>query len=174
MIETELIILRTTPFQDSSLIFQALSESHGRISVLAKGARKISKKSFPTIGLFRIISAHLTEPKSGELYTLKNADLVQVNDNLALYPDLIDYATTIANFTLSCNFNGLECQLFHHCIKECLTNISKRDTPFSSWTVKLIICHLMEQGLFPEVTLSDSQKHVINHILSEDSNLLKS
>ena len=104
MIDTEVLILKTIPYRDTSLILQALSPSLGKISIYAKGARRISKKSFPSIGLFRVLSATLTEPKEGDLYKLRNCEIVEVNDSIASYPDLVDFATAIGLFSLHESF----------------------------------------------------------------------
>jgi recombinational DNA repair protein (RecF pathway) len=168
MIETDIIILKTFPYQESSIITQALSENFGRISIIAKGARKLNRRTFPNIGLFRVLTAQLTPPKNGDLYTLKNAELKVINDNIAGYPDLVDFASTIANFSLCSNFNGVPCPLYHHSLQECLNNIQSRTLPFAAWTCRLLICHLMEQGLFPEMNFSAEQQKIIQALLDQN------
>ncbi|MCH2205912.1 MAG: recombination protein O N-terminal domain-containing protein [Lentisphaerales bacterium] len=168
MIETDVIVLKTTPYQDSSLILKGLSPDLGRISIYAKGARKISKKSFPSIGLFRVLTTSIIQPKTGDLYKLKNCEAIEINDTIAGYPDLVDFSSAIGQLSLSSNFNGIPCPLYFHAFKECINQLKHRPLPFSAWLCRLITCHLMEQGLFPEMTLSPNQKKIIEALLDKD------
>lgn len=172
MIETEVIILKTTPFQDTSLIVQGLSPELGRISIYAKAARKISKRAFPNIGLFRVLSITVTEPKSGDLYKLHNCEVIEINDSIAGYPDLVDFASAIGLFSLSSSFTNIPCPLYFHIFKECLSNLCDRSLPFSAWICRLVTCHLMEQGLFPDITLSATQQMTIESLLNAEHNSL--
>ena len=45
--ETVCLILRHTPFQESSLIVSGISPDAGRLDFLLKGARGLGKKKFP-------------------------------------------------------------------------------------------------------------------------------
>jgi DNA repair protein RecO len=168
MIDTEIIVLKTSPYGDNSLIIQALSSAIGRISILAKGAKKINRTTFPQIGLFRVLSVSLIEGRSSDLYTLKDSHLIQSNDQLASHPDLLEYISALSNFSLCSNFAGLPCPLFHHALAECLKNLTLKKMPFSAWTCRLIICHLMEQGIFPEMKLNHKQELLINKLLDQD------
>ena len=48
LISTNAIILKTIPYGDSSIIFRIFTENHGKVSVIAKGARRPKKP----LGLF--------------------------------------------------------------------------------------------------------------------------
>ena len=168
MIDTEVLILKTIRFRDTGLILQALSPSLGKISIYAKGARRISKKNFPAIGLFRVLSTTLVEPKGGDLYKLRSCEIVEINDSIAGYPDLVDFATAIGLFSLHESFSNVPCPLYFHTLKECLSQLCNRQLPFSGWICRLLTCHLMEHGLFPELQLNNSQKKTLGALISDN------
>lgn len=172
--DTELIILRTTNYGESSLILNCLSPDLGRISVMAKGAKKISKKNFPEIGLFRVYSVSLTKPPQGEIHTLKSIDLIQQNDRLASTPSLIEFSGSFSQFSLSGSFEQVPCPVYYNYLIDCLQKIEKSSTPINGWICRLIITYLMEQGIFPDVNLSPQQKTIINTILDKNSDNLES
>ena len=49
-------ILHTRPYRDTSLLIDAFTESHGRISLIAKGARGIRGKKSRFRGVVKLIS----------------------------------------------------------------------------------------------------------------------
>ena len=51
--KTRYMILRKTPFRDTSLVVAGISAEHGRLDFVLKGARAIGKKQFPTADVFR-------------------------------------------------------------------------------------------------------------------------
>lgn len=172
--KTELIVLRTINYGDSSLILHCLSPDIGKVSVLAKGAKKLSKKNFPEIGLFRVLSVILSKPKQGDLYTLKSLDMLQQNDRLASTPSLIEFSASFSQFSISGNFEQVPCPVYYHTLIDCLQKIENNKLPINAWISRLIITYLMEQGLFPNIKLSTQQKTIINNLLDKNSENLES
>ena len=172
--DTELIILRTVNYGETSLILHCLSPELGRISVLARGAKKISKKSFPEIGLFRVYSANLGKSANGEMYSLKSIELNQQNDRLASTPSLMEFSGAFSQFSLSSSFEEVPCPVYFYCLVDCLQKIETTPTPINAWICRLLVTYLMEQGLFPDINLTPQQKTIINTLLDKDSNNLES
>jgi recombinational DNA repair protein (RecF pathway) len=173
MFETEIIILRVVNYNEDSLILHCLSPDKGRLDLMAYGARKISKKKFPQIGLFRTLSIFAKEPASGNLNYLTKYDLLSVNDHLALSPTLLEFSAAMANFTLTSSVEGINCPLYYNNLIECFANINSSKLPRSAWTCRLFATFLMEQGLFPEVELSPHQKNTLNSIIHNNSQLIQ-
>ena len=172
--ETELIVLKTVNYGDTSLILHCLSPDHGKLSVMARGAKKLSKKTFPQIGLFRTFNVILSKSKQGELHSLKSIDLIQQNDRLAGTPSLIEFSGSFSKFSLSGNFEQVPCPVYYHTLTDCLQKIETNSLPINAWICRLIITYLMEQGLFPNIKLSEQQKTIINHLLDKNSDNLES
>ena len=173
MIETEVIILKTVNFKETSLILHCLSPDLGKISLMARGARKITKKKFPQIGLFRVLNVEVSPPKEGELYTLAKSDIEIINDHLATSPTLLDFSAAVSQMALKCSHSGSACPVFYNAIIDSLKNIDKSDIPESAWICRIIVSFLMEQGLFPAIDLSPFQKTIINTLLDKDYTLLE-
>ncbi|MCM8538880.1 MAG: DNA repair protein RecO [Lentisphaeraceae bacterium] len=172
--DTELIILRTVNYGETSLILHCLSPDLGRISVMARGAKKLSKKAYPEIGLFRVYSASLSKTAQGDMYNLTSVELQQQNDRLASSPSLIEFSGAFSQFSLSGSFEEVPSPVYYYCLIDCLQKIETNKTPINGWISRLIVTYLMEQGLFPDIQLSQQQKTIINTLLDKNSNNLES
>ncbi len=86
--ESSWILLRKTPFQDSSLIVSGISADYGRIDFLFKGAKNISKRHFPEAGLFREYHILFREAKSADgLAGIISWEPVAFHDKIAELPE---------------------------------------------------------------------------------------
>ena len=63
--QTDYIILRKIPFQESSLVVSGISPDYGRLDFLLKGARSAGGKKFPYAGLFRELQVEFQDNRSG-------------------------------------------------------------------------------------------------------------
>jgi len=168
-LETELIILKTVNYGESSLILNCLSPEIGRLSILAKGAKKISKKNFPQIGLFRTYKVILSPSKQGDMYHLKSLEMLTQNDRLASTPSLLEFSGSISRFSLSGNFENVPCPVFYHALNDCLQKIETNIIPINAWICRLVTTYLMEQGLFPHIKISEQQRTIINKLIDKKS-----
>lgn len=82
------IVLRTVPYRDADLIVTLFTEARGRVSALARSARKSKRRFGSSLRLLTISEMELTR-RGGELWTLGSARM------LTSYADL---ATDIASF----------------------------------------------------------------------------
>lgn len=167
--DTELIILKTVNYGDSSSILNCLSPDVGRIAILARGAKKISRKNFPQIGLFRTYKAILGKPGQGDLFLLNSLDMLSQNDRLASSPSLLEFSGSISRFSLSSNFENVPCPVFYHALTDCLQIIETNSVPINAWICRLITVYLMEQGLFPDINLTKQQKTIISQLIDKSS-----
>ena len=82
--ETVCLVLRHTPYQESSLIVSGISPDAGRLDFLLKGARGLGKKKFPELGLFREVSLKYRPPeRSSTLFSVREIELRTVFDSIA-------------------------------------------------------------------------------------------
>ncbi|MDP8232612.1 MAG: DNA repair protein RecO [Candidatus Zophobacter franzmannii] len=71
------IVLRVTDYSESSYILLLLSETHGLISAIAKGAKKLNSKYFSVFGLLNEFDGEFTRSAGSELLTITNANLIK-------------------------------------------------------------------------------------------------
>lgn len=76
IVSTKVIILRCIDFQDSSKIITALSFEHGKISLIAKGAKKPKSKLAGVIEVGNILDVNYYYKKSRSIQTLSNASIL--------------------------------------------------------------------------------------------------
>ena len=99
--KTRYMILRKTPFRDTSLVVAGISADHGRLDFVLKGARAIGKKQFPTADVFREYLLEFRPARRAEsMPTLVSLDLTASHDGLAQSMDCYLAACSFAVETL--------------------------------------------------------------------------
>jgi len=77
LIKTEALVLRTTPFQESSLIVKLFTKEQGKVSVIAKGARRLKSGLRGYLEPLSYIEAIYYYKSTREIQTLAKADFIQ-------------------------------------------------------------------------------------------------
>lgn len=80
------LILRTRPFTETSLIVNWLTQEHGRVSTIAKGARRAKSPFRGKLDLFYECEFNFQRSRRSELHTLR--EVVLRETNAALRHDL--------------------------------------------------------------------------------------
>lgn len=100
ILETSFLVLRRTPYAETSLIVAGLGPSHGQMHFLVRGARRTGPKQFPIVDLFRLLTVHYRMGR-GELSTWRSADLVMDFGAVARNQNTIRTAGWLARFVLT-------------------------------------------------------------------------
>ena len=160
---TNVLILRKMPYQESSLILGTISAEFGKIELIAKGARKLSKKHFPAFDLFREVQITFPHDGKDKLHTATNAEIVQSNDSLANIPQNFETALKIGDFILKNSAPDLPSPLVYDAMRNVLRNWAlqgeKQQFPWSVLQCSVIIkmSYLYENGLLPEFDEPESK-----------------
>lgn len=92
---TRALVLRTFDQGESDRVVRLYTESLGRVSAIAKGARR-SKRRFPgTLELFTVVDVRLVEPPRASLLRLESAKLVRSFEGLT---------RSLGRFAIACLF----------------------------------------------------------------------
>lgn len=105
--ETSFLVLRLTPFGDTSLVLAGISPEHGQLHFMVRGARRPGSHSFPTLDLFRRLQVTYREG-AGELHRLGGADLVADYGALARSFPAFQTGSWLARFALANVLAGVE------------------------------------------------------------------
>ncbi len=153
MTSTDIVVLRKTPYSESSLIIASLSPDFGRLDFLIRGARRLEKKKFPQVDLFRELNVHFREDKSG-LHTLNSVELVRSHDGVALDIESFTGASRMASFVLRNSHPMIPGRRLYKSLTAMLARLSREKMHGSAVEfVKLV--YLDEHGLLPK-TLGDA------------------
>ncbi len=79
---SDAIILRHIDYGESDRIVTFFTREHGRRKGFARGARKSRKRYGPGLELFAQVRMHWTPPRSGELLSLREVELVDLRTGL--------------------------------------------------------------------------------------------
>ncbi|HVU01292.1 MAG TPA: DNA repair protein RecO [Polyangiaceae bacterium] len=79
---TRALLLRRVEHGESDLVLALFTEKAGRVSALARAARKSRKRFGGSLEAFHTLAVELDEPTSGELHQLREATLAVVRHRL--------------------------------------------------------------------------------------------
>ena len=145
--KTSVIILRKTPYKETSLIVSSLSPYYGRLDFILKGELKITKKKIPTVDLFRELEIEYKD-RDVELISPSTMDLLNSYDDISLYPKYFATACKIAIFLLKNTYSGIPCKNSYSSIKNILSKLSTNtEILYPETLIKLE--YLNENGLLP-------------------------
>ena len=86
-VTTEALVLRKTPYSETSLIVAVLTREHGQLHLMLKGARATSKRAFPEVDLFRRVQVIYLPSHQTDLYRAKSAQCLIAYDSVAQHPE---------------------------------------------------------------------------------------
>lgn len=81
------LVLRRTPYGESSLVVQALTRTNGRVHFIAKGAFRHTSGYYCVLDLFDELTIEWSMPKNQDLGTLRRAGITTIRRKLCASPD---------------------------------------------------------------------------------------
>lgn len=154
VLHTEFTVLRKTPYMESSIIVSGLSPEFGKLDLLIKGDRRISKKKSPEIDLFRVYAVEFVEKTSSIINPLL-IEFIREHDKVALYPERLNELFRAASFLLKNEHYNIHCPMVYSALGKYLERFSRNEVA-SLMHLKLVYLH--ENGLLPHTLTSSSQE----------------
>jgi len=128
--KTRYMILRKTPFRDTSLVVAGISPEHGRLDFVLKGARTIGKRQFPTADVFREFLLEFRPSRRAEsMPSIVALDFTAAHDGLAQSIDCYLAACAFAAETLRRAQPMLEMPLAWQAFSVMLTRMEHTPSP---------------------------------------------
>ncbi len=97
---THFIVLRKSPYGESSVVAAGLSESEGRMAFLVRGARRIGRREYPVVDLFRCLRVCFRPDARSSLHHWFGADCADDFGALARHSRRYLCAAALARFLL--------------------------------------------------------------------------
>lgn len=156
-IETEFLILRKTNYSETSLIFAGLSPDYGQLHFLARGARRVGRRSFPVADVFRILSVKY-HPGKSDLLHWQDIDVIKDFHDVAGNQKIYTAACRLAGFTLKNTASETPAKRYYQALGIALGRLQKMAlTPprdLDKMALAPVICALIvyldENGLLPD------------------------
>jgi DNA repair protein RecO (recombination protein O) len=86
------LLLRVVPYQDADAVVTMLVEPLGRVSAMARGARRMKRSSSLVLEPMHVLSVQLDERPSSELMTLRESRLERIRPRLTSSLDALEAA----------------------------------------------------------------------------------
>jgi hypothetical protein len=93
-------VLRKTPYAEASLVVAGISPEFGQLHFMVRGSRRLGRRSFPLVDLFRVLEVQY-RPGKGDLLTWSSAELAADYAGVARDPETFEAAGWLAKFALS-------------------------------------------------------------------------
>jgi DNA repair protein RecO len=167
MISTSVLVLRKTPYSESSIIAATLSPDHGRLDFVIRGAKKISVRKMPQVDLFRELHVDFRMKNSG-LQNLYSCELLNFYDGIASFSDNYLKACEIGTFVLRNSHPMIPCPEVYSAVKNAFEALSKSRTD-KPWAELVKLVFLDEHGFLPEdlsVTGDSKKTDAVERLIS--------
>ncbi|MCF7853828.1 MAG: recombination protein O N-terminal domain-containing protein [Candidatus Pacebacteria bacterium] len=99
LIETQFLVLRKTPYSESSLVLAGLSPDQGQLHFMVRGARRLGRRQFPLADVFRVLTVQYRSRPEG-LLAWQSADVTNDLTGVAAHFSTYQTAAWLAKFTL--------------------------------------------------------------------------
>lgn len=90
------VVLKTTPLRESDLLVTLFTEDHGRVSAVARGARRSQRRFAGTLQLLVLGRYQLGRPPRGDLWSLEGAEIEREWNQLAMDVVAVAHASYVA------------------------------------------------------------------------------
>ncbi len=148
---TRCLVLRTFDQGESDRVVHLYTETHGRVSAIAKGARR-SKRRFPgTLEILSLCDVRLVDPPRAQLMRLEGAKLVGafegITANLARYAIACQFLELLDRLTAEREANP---ELFHFAVG--VLEVLRETEPDRLLAVLVLAKTLARLGFRPQLT----------------------
>ena len=172
---TEALILRKTEYSETSLVTAVLTRDLGQQHFIFKGARKGGKKRFPIVDLFRRLRIVYKPSARTELNSVRDAEILQTYDAIALNPDYFRTATWLSQFILKNTQGNMSVPNVFQALNVAFSRLSSQSINVSCLPIVVAVCFVMisESGLLPDYSEDSNYKlgckRLIDFALNADS-----
>lgn len=143
-----ILVLRTYKLGESDRILSCLSKEHGKVRVVAKGARKPKGKFGGRIEPFTELNASLWRGR-GELDTLRQVDVISLNSSLHEDLDKMMKAATVVELVDKVSFDGQELSELYTLATRALRLLAQKDS--ANFLAVFALRLLVVEGLAPQL-----------------------
>jgi len=161
MENTELLVLRKTPYRETSLIVCGLSPDDGRFDFVLKGGQGPGKNKFPALDLFREVRAEFQPAAADRMPTVYEVEPLESFDQVANDPQNYLLACELGAFALDNSSPDLPCPELYGALKHLLAVLcgySQMERTPVQMRLLLRLAYLNENGLLPEAFSDDPRK----------------
>lgn len=159
-VEDDALVLRKTPYSETSLIAALLTREHGQIHVLLKGARRTGKRQFPAIDLFRQVTVQFQPAANRDLHNLRGVELLRAHDAIAERPAHYRLALWLSRFMLANTQNNLPVPRSYTALVNAFARLAQADASEDAILLSLCFTLADESGLLPSYEDARSQRHI--------------
>jgi DNA repair protein RecO len=160
LVEDDGLVLRKTPYSETSLIAALLTREHGQVHVLLKGARRSAKRQFPAIDLFREVRIQFQPVSHRELHSIRGADLLQAHDGIAQRPAHYRLALWLTRFMLANTQANVPVPRSYTALAHAFARLAQPEACEHASLLSLCFTIADESGVLPSYDDPRSSRHI--------------
>jgi recombinational DNA repair protein (RecF pathway) len=148
----EALVLRKTPFSETSLILYTLTRTAGQQHFLLKGARRHGRRAFPEADLMRRVEIVYRPARQSTLHTAREVTCVVSYDRIAQRPAAFAAAGWLCRFALENTVGDAPAPELYAALELAFARLSE-PAPLPPRAIVLGVCFvaLAEHGVLPEL-----------------------
>jgi recombinational DNA repair protein (RecF pathway) len=150
LVKTSFIVLRKTPYQETSLVVAGVGPDCGRVDFLVKAARSLGRRKFPLFELFRELSVQFRDSGRAGLSIPKAVEPLADHDSIALNPDAYLAACDCAAFLLRHSRPMLPAPAAYEALRVALLRFQEGRVDFKNAAALFKLAFIHEAGFVPE------------------------
>lgn len=161
-ISTPFLVLRKTPYRETSLILAGISPHEGQVHFLARGARKVGRRQFPVADLFRVLDVVYRPGR--DLVSWREAKVAADHAALVRYRSRFESASWLARFALLNVTRRMECPEFFLALVTSLRRLAGTGRDVDPERLDAVVragavlVFLKENGVLPDLATSPTKR----------------
>lgn len=176
-LRSEALVLRLTPYSESSMVAATLTPEHGQVHLMCAGARKLGRRTFPALDLYRRVEV-VYRPGRSDLHTATEFTLLAAHDALARQPGCYRVAAWLAQFALRNTLEGAPGPQLFAALDAAFARLAEpfaADAPapsggdplrLNATTVGVCFVLLAEHGLLPDLSAQPARQQQLAALLA--------
>ena len=173
LLTTRFLVLRKTPYAESSLVLAGISPDAGQLHFLVHGARRLGKKQFPVADLFALLSVQY-RPGRGSLCRWHEVETERSFRGVAAAPARFAAACKLAHFALANVQEGLPHPRYFAALEVALARLAnpqeEEKNTVAAAAVGPALVFLDEHGLLPDCPDNERRRRQLAWLLQAAGN----
>lgn len=165
-IRTEALVLRLTPYSESSLIAAVLTPAYGQVHLLLKGARQTGRKRFPEVDLFRRLDVIYKPSPRTDLHGTREVAALANHDAIGRSPPHFAVAAWLCRTVLGATLENVASPRAFAALDLAFARLAEHPgEPLAAHGLGVCLIVLEEHGLLPDLDEGDHRRGAMQAML---------
>lgn len=139
ILKSDGIVLKSIPYGESSKIVTFLTRDHGKITMLARGARDMKSKFGGSLELFNLVSMIYYEKESRDIQYLSDVSIIEHYFEIRNQPERMFAAMSVLEIANRSVHGNEDCHAIYELVSKVLDDLNRKDKPVHNPVIFFLI-----------------------------------